>query len=181
MKIVLSVVLGFFLIGCSSDDGKKDTQHKVVSKSVKEVKEVAKPKEPAKPIAKEVKKVVEPKVEKVHKKVEKIVKVVEPEVKEVEKKVEVAPKEVKKETKVSFKSGKEIFSACGGCHGMDGSKSALGKSKIIKGWDSQKVTDALDGYRAGTYGGSMKGLMKGQVLKLSETEVKAVSEYISGL
>jgi cytochrome c553 len=85
------------------------------------------------------------------------------------------------DTLSSAKSGKNIFSACSGCHGSDGSKKALGKSQMIKGWDAQKVIDALNGYKAGTYGGVMKGLMKGQVTKLSDTEIEAVAKYISTL
>ena len=135
MKIMISVALAFFLIGCGSDS---DTQE----------------------VKKEVKTVVAP---------------VKAEVKETQKpKVEVA-------TKSEVKSGKEIFSACLGCHGADASKKALGKSHVIKGWDAQKITDALDGYKAGTYGGSMKGLMKSQASKLSDADIKAVAEYISKL
>ena len=114
----------------------------------------------------------------------KISKEVEAETKKVEQKVvqkvEAKVEEVEQK-EVSFKSGKEIFSACSGCHGVDGSKSALGKSKAIKGWGTQKVLDALNGYKVGTYGGSMKGLMKGQVTKLSDTEIEAVAKYISTL
>jgi len=164
MKIVLSIVLGLFLIGCSNDNEKKSVE------SVK--KEVVKKEEVKKPVKVKEKEVVKKK-EEIKKPVEvkEVTKVVQPQ-KTQEKKVEM---------EVSTRSGKEIFGVCAGCHGADASRSALGKSKVIKGWNAQKVTDALHGYRAGTYGGSMKGLMKGQVLKLSETDIKNVSEYISGL
>ena len=177
MKIVLSIVLGLFLIGCSNDNEKKSVESvkkEVVKKE--EVKEPVKVKEVVK--KEEVKKPV--KVKEVVKKKEEIKKPVE--VKEVTKVVQPQKTQEKKvEMEVSTRSGKEIFGVCAGCHGADASRSALGKSKVIKGWNAQKVTDALHGYRAGTYGGSMKGLMKGQVLKLSETDIKNVSEYISGL
>ncbi len=151
MKIVLSVVVVVFLIGCGSDAQKKaESPRENVLKEVKEVVKTV----PAK---------------------------VKEDVKKIEKKVEVKTQEVVAEVAAPPKSGKEIFSACSGCHGADGSKKALGKSQAIKGWDVQKVTDALNGYKAGTYGGSMKGLMKGQASKLSDADIKAVSEYISGL
>jgi cytochrome c553 len=77
--------------------------------------------------------------------------------------------------------GKTIFKACIGCHGASAEKPALGKSKVIKGWDAAKVEEALNGYKNGTYGGAMKALMKGQASKLSDNDIKAVAEYISKL
>ncbi|MDD5400965.1 MAG: c-type cytochrome [Sulfurimonas sp.] len=77
--------------------------------------------------------------------------------------------------------GATIYQVCAGCHGEDASKAALGKSQIIKGWDAKKIADALNGYKNNTYGGAMKGLMAGQVSKLSDGDIKAVSEYISKL
>jgi len=147
MKIVLSVVLGIFLIGCSNDTKKKSQSHH--ENIVKEVKEV--------------------------------VKAASAKAKDDAKKVEEKTPEVVAKVAAPLKSGKEIFGACSGCHGADGSKKALGKSHIIKGWNEQKVTDALNGYKGGTYGGSMKGLMKSQASKLSDADIKAVSKYISGL
>ena len=77
--------------------------------------------------------------------------------------------------------GKQIFVACSGCHGAKGEKKALGVSKVIGGWDAAKVEEALKGYKAGTYGGAMKGVMQGQAAKLDDAKIKAVSEYISTL
>lgn len=77
--------------------------------------------------------------------------------------------------------GNAIYKVCSGCHGDDASKSALGKSQIIKGWDAKKIADALHGYKNGTYGAAMKGVMAGQVSKLSDEDIKAVSEHISKL
>jgi cytochrome c553 len=75
--------------------------------------------------------------------------------------------------------GSKIFAKCAGCHGANAEKSALGKSQIIAGWEASKVADAIHGYKDGTYGGAMKGLMKGQVAPLSDAEIKAVAEFIS--
>jgi len=168
MKIIMSLLAVFFIFGCSGDDEKKSSANVSAEKEQKtvEVKKVVK----IKPV--DTKKVEEVKAVKKAKKVEKKLQ------SDVEKPIK---KEVVKKVETSSKSGKEIFSVCGGCHGMDGSKSALGRSKIIKGWDAKKVVNALHGYKAGTYGGSMKGLMKGQVLKLNESEINTVAHYVSGL
>jgi len=74
--------------------------------------------------------------------------------------------------------GATSYKKCSACHGVTGEKKALGKSAIIKGWDAQKTIDALNGYKAGTYGGPMKGLMKGQVAALDDAEIEAIAKYI---
>ncbi|WP_310442371.1 c-type cytochrome [Sulfurimonas sp.] len=77
--------------------------------------------------------------------------------------------------------GAALYQVCAGCHGTDASKAALGKSQIIKGWDAKKIAGALHGYKAGTYGGAMKSVMAGQVSKLSDEDIKILSEHISKL
>lgn len=78
-------------------------------------------------------------------------------------------------------NGATLYKACAGCHGANGEKSALGKSKVITGWDVAKTEAALKGYKDGSYGGAMKGLMKGQVSRLSDADIKLVSEHIASL
>lgn len=73
------------------------------------------------------------------------------------------------------------FAKCTACHGANGEKHALGKSQIIQGWKAQKVIAALKGYKAGTYGGAMKGVMKGQVAKLSDADIEQLAKHIEGL
>ena len=63
--------------------------------------------------------------------------------------------------------------ACKGCHGANFEKHALGKSKIVAQMTKDEVTKALQGYKAGTYGGPMKGVMKGQVAKYSNEDLAA--------
>ena len=75
----------------------------------------------------------------------------------------------------------DIAKKCAACHGASFEKSALNKSKIIKGWKSDKVVAALQGYKAGTYGGAMKGLMKGQVISYSDAQLKILGDYIESL
>ena len=77
--------------------------------------------------------------------------------------------------------GAAAYKKCAACHGAKAEKKALGASKIIAGWDAAKVEEALNGYKAGTYGGGMKGVMKGQVASMSDADIKAVSAYISTL
>ncbi|NPA59326.1 MAG: c-type cytochrome [Epsilonproteobacteria bacterium] len=174
MKIVLSAVLALVLLGCGEDS--KTQTHKVENKVaphevVKQVETKVAPKET-------VEQVVEKHVQTVTHKVEEVKKEV---VKHVEK---VIPKkeEVKQAIKeVTTVDAKVLFKTCAGCHGASGEKVALGKSKVIKGWDASKVTTALNGYKDGTYGGAMKGLMKAQVSKLSEADIKALAGYISKL
>ena len=68
--------------------------------------------------------------------------------------------------------------ACKGCHGAHFEKHALGKSKIVKDLTKAEVAEALVGYKAGTFGGPMKGLMKGQVAKYSDADLKAAAQQI---
>jgi cytochrome c553 len=76
-------------------------------------------------------------------------------------------------------NAKTLFLKCSGCHGQKGELHALGKSQMINEWDEAKIESALLGYKNGTYGGNMKGIMIGQVMQLSETDIKSLSKYIS--
>ncbi len=78
-------------------------------------------------------------------------------------------------------NGEALFKACIGCHGAKAEKKALGKSQVIAGWDKQKVIDALNGYKNGTYGGAMKAIMTGQVANKSSDDIAALAGYISKL
>lgn len=68
---------------------------------------------------------------------------------------------------------------CASCHGSDAKKSALNASKVIAGWESAQTKNALHGYKAGTFGGKMKGIMEGQSRPLSDSEIILISDYIS--
>ncbi len=73
------------------------------------------------------------------------------------------------------------MAACAGCHGADFSKAALGKSQVVKGWDAAKIEASLIGYKNGTYGGPMKGVMAGQVKNLSEADIKDLAAQIAAI
>jgi cytochrome c553 len=77
--------------------------------------------------------------------------------------------------------GASIYKKCAGCHGVNGEKKALGKSKVIANMTQKEISDAINGYKDGTYGGPMKGLMKGQVASLSKDDVESLSSYIASL
>ena len=80
-----------------------------------------------------------------------------------------------------FGDGAILAKKCASCHGASFEKKALNQSQIIKGWKSDRVVVAITGYKAGTYGGKMKGLMKGQVASLNDTQIKEMGDYIESL
>jgi len=165
MKIIISVALAIFLIGCSEDSTTSSPQQDMFNKATKAVEptvlveEVKEPAVEVAPVAVEI--------------VDENSKIVLEETTAV---VEVAMAET-----VVTKSGTELFKVCSSCHGVNGEKKALNKSQVIKGWSEVQVSTALNGYKDGSYGGAMKGLMKSQVIKLSDEEISALSKYISEL
>lgn len=72
----------------------------------------------------------------------------------------------------------DAYTKCAGCHGANGEKAALGKSKVMSSMTKQEIIDSLKGYQAGTYGGAMKGLMVGQVKGLSAADIDAIAAKI---
>jgi len=70
--------------------------------------------------------------------------------------------------------------ACAGCHGQSFEKKAMGKSKVVKDMSKEDIVKALKGYKDGSYGGAMKGIMKGQVASLSDADMSAIADSIKG-
>ncbi len=70
--------------------------------------------------------------------------------------------------------------ACVGCHGANFEKKAMGKSKVVKDMSKADIIAALKGYKAGTYGGAMKGIMAGQAKSLSDADIAAIADSIKG-
>jgi len=60
---------------------------------------------------------------------------------------------------------------CQSCHGHNFEKSALGKSKVVANMTKTEVTAALIGYKHGTYGGSMKNMMKNNIKMYTDKEL----------
>jgi len=102
-----------------------------------------------------------------------------------EKKAEApAPKaqeEKKAEEKPATEAPKAVeinLAGCAGCHGADFGKAAMGKSKIVKDMSKADIVKALKGYKDGSYGGAMKGIMKGQAGPLSDAQIEAIANKI---
>jgi len=68
--------------------------------------------------------------------------------------------------------------ACTGCHGKEFEKKAMGASKVVKDMTHEEIVAALKGYKEGTYGGAMKGMMIGQVKNLSDADIEAIADLI---
>ena len=142
MKIILSIMIAMFIIGCSEDAAKQEkapvAEEAAVVEIAQTVKEVAAVGEQA---------------------------------------TEVVAEKVIEETATA--DGALLYSKCVGCHGKNGEKSALNKSAIIESWSVAQIEDALTGYKDGSYGGAMKGLMVGQVKDLNEAQITAIAEHIA--
>lgn len=95
----------------------------------------------------------------------------------------------KKSYKPTYKPVKKSYSrvssrttvngaTCKSCHGTNWDKNALGKSKKVSYMTHTEIANALIGYKTGTYGRAMKGLMKGQVAKYSTSDLEAFAQTI---
>ena len=159
MKIVLAVTLALFLVSCSDNSSEKKIEKPVQKKEMHTKEKIV------------IKHVAEDELSSA------------PSVKKVP--VKDISVEIKKEVKPLkaplANSGEAIFKKCISCHGDLAQKSALNKSKIIQDWEASKTIKALNGYKNGSYGGSMKGVMKSQVAQLSDEDIQAVAQYISDI
>jgi cytochrome c-type protein NapB len=72
------------------------------------------------------------------------------------------------------------ITACVGCHGAKFDKKAMNVSKVVKDMSKEDIIKALKGYKDGSYGGAMKGLMKGQVANLSDADIQEIANKIKG-
>lgn len=68
--------------------------------------------------------------------------------------------------------GKIDIASCKSCHGADWEKAALGYSKIVANMTKEEVTKSLLGYKHGTYGRAMKGVMHTNVKMYSDEDLK---------
>jgi len=174
MKEILLLAIALLILGCS--DQKSENVQKEIGGSIEKITKVVK--EESSKISSSVKKVTKNGVENI-----------KTEAKSMSKTVLKETKKVAQETAASIDvalqeptiDGKALFTKCSSCHGVNADKKALNKSKSIKGWSVEKLTTAINGYKDGTYGGSMKGVMKAQVNSLNDAQIKAVSAYITQL
>ena len=68
--------------------------------------------------------------------------------------------------------------ACKGCHGANFEKKAMNVSKIVSEMSKEDIVTAMKGYKDGSYGGAMKGIMKGQVASLDDAAITAIADEI---
>lgn len=77
--------------------------------------------------------------------------------------------------------GKVLYKKCIACHGKDGSKVALKVGKPLKGQKEADLYKKMKGYLDGTYGGKKKAIMKRNITKYSDDELKALAKFIATL
>ena len=82
-------------------------------------------------------------------------------------------------TLLAAADGAALFQKCTSCHGAEGEKHALNKSRVIKEMRQDEIAAALKGYKAGTYGGAMKALMKGQVAAYDDEQIDTLAAFIA--
>lgn len=180
MKIALSVILAFLIVGCSSEAPKEE---KVVdTKKIEIVEEKSATEQAGQKIteakdimfnrAKEVKDELQ---EKASDKVEEVKESVKETTTQAIDSVTDAAAEVKSKTL----DADLLYNKCAGCHGGMGERAALGKSGVIRNWSRKQIEHAILGYQTKTYGRTMKVMMQKQVEGLTLAEIKALSYYIS--
>ncbi len=77
-------------------------------------------------------------------------------------------------------AGAKLYSRCAACHGGDGKQSPPGTQGItIAGQSADDIAKKLKGYKDGSFGGTMKAVMAGQVASLSDADIQALADYIS--
>ena len=81
----------------------------------------------------------------------------------------------------NYKIDELFYKRCAGCHGTNGQKEALGRSHIINQMDRERLLKSMHGYQNGTYGGALKGLMKGQLKDLSLKQIDLLATYIDAM
>ena len=77
-------------------------------------------------------------------------------------------------------AGAKLYGRCAACHGGDGKQSPPGTQGItIAGQSADDIAKKLKGYKDGSFGGTMKAVMAGQVASLSDADIQALADYIS--
>lgn len=70
------------------------------------------------------------------------------------------------------------YGKCVACHGANGEKVALGKSKVIKDMSKADFIASMKGYQDGSYGGPMKGVMIPQAKGLSDADLETIANKL---
>ena len=80
----------------------------------------------------------------------------------------------------AFADAPASYATCKACHGVKGEVNTTTQSKsyVPANLTKADIEKNLKGYKDGTYGGPMKAIMKGQVAKLSDADIKALADYM---
>lgn len=78
----------------------------------------------------------------------------------------------------NFESG---FAACMSCHGPAGSGNPLGRIPRLSGQHADYTATQLKSFRSGERSNDPYGIMRDVAKRMTDEEIRAVSEYISGL
>lgn len=194
MKFIIPVICSILLIGCSDSTPTETPVSEPVTQNVSEPasEPAASTEQPSEAVVPEVatkspepaaQPSPEPKAEKSVSApvVEKVAPVAKAEKTAPVAKVEKNTPAQAATTATEVNGGAVYAQKCASCHGQKGEKSALGKSQVIAGWDSAKAKEALQGYKAGTYGKEMKAMMQAQAKGLSDAQIDALAKHISTL
>lgn len=71
--------------------------------------------------------------------------------------------------------------ACMGCHGPSGAGNAPAKFPALSGQHPEYIAKTLKDFQSGTRSNDPGGMMRDTVARMSEREIAAVAEYVSGL
>ncbi len=71
--------------------------------------------------------------------------------------------------------------ACIGCHGADGSSTAMGIPQALKGQSADDLYKKLAGYKNGTFGFEKKKVMENALKPYSDEQLKALADGIATL
>jgi cytochrome c553 len=187
-KILLSIAtVSLLFLGCSDESKEevKATTNKAIDNVAQATEDV---KKEATTIAQKVTEKTKEVVDQVTQKTAPVVEEVTTKAKTVASEVTTSVVKVKEDLQEKIHTatapkldGKTLYKVCSSCHGQNGEKKALNASQVIQGWSKEKVETALHGYKNGTYGGAMKGVMLGQVKNLDDDKISALATYISTL
>jgi len=113
---------------------------------------------------------------------EKLVKEAAEKAAEVKAATEAKAAEITTAVTEAVSSSPSAYAKCKGCHGVDGKMKALGKSAVIAGQDKAAIIASMNAYKAGTKDvAGMGSLMRAQAMSMSDEDIEAVADYLSGL
>jgi cytochrome c len=80
----------------------------------------------------------------------------------------------------AFADAPASYVSCKACHGVKGevNTTTQSKSHVPANLSKADIEKSLHGYKDGSYGGAMKAIMKGQVAKLTDDQIKELANYM---